>query len=95
MRSQRWLFALLATAAVACTFAGTTAAKDKVKAKDVCALPAEDEAACHAKVVTDDAGAPLATTSPTGLTPQDFWSAYNLPYSTGGAGICAIHAAHP
>jgi subtilase family serine protease len=86
MRSQRWLFALLAAAVIASAFAGASAAKDKVKAKDVCTLGAEDEAACHAKVVTDDAGTPLATTSPTGLTPQDFWSAYNLPYSTGGAG---------
>jgi subtilase family serine protease len=86
MSSQRLLFALLATALAACTFAGATAAKDKVKAKDVCTLAADDEAACHAKVVTDDAGTPLASTSPTGLGPQDFWSAYNLPYSTGGAG---------
>jgi subtilase family serine protease len=86
MRSQRWLFALLAAAVIASAFAGGSAAKDKVKAKDVCTLSAEDEAACHAKVVTDDAGTPLASTSPTGLTPQDFWSAYNLPYSTGGAG---------
>jgi subtilase family serine protease len=44
------------------------------------------DARCHARVVTDARGNPLATTAPTGYGPQQFWTAYGLPSASAGAG---------
>jgi subtilase family serine protease len=52
----------------------------------VCPGAVAASARCHAQVVTDERGNPLATTAPTGLGPADFASAYKLSPSTGGAG---------
>jgi subtilase family serine protease len=52
----------------------------------VCPGAVADSLRCHAQVVTDERGNPLATSAPTGLGPADFASAYNLSPSTGGAG---------
>jgi subtilase family serine protease len=41
---------------------------------------------CHALVVTDSVGNPLASISPTGLSPTDIKTAYSFPAATGGAG---------
>jgi subtilase family serine protease len=45
----------------------------------VCPGPAQqDTAECHARVVTDGNGKPLATTGPSGYGPADLQAAYNL-----------------
>ena len=63
---------------------GQTAASDKqtalhepVKHAAVCPGPAAPGTAhCHAHVVVDDSGEPLATSGPSGYVPSDLRSAY-------------------
>src|SRR5207253_1721635 len=53
----------------------------------VCPAPGVAAARCHALVVTDGVGNPLASTSPTGLSPVTIKAAYNFPTAgTPGAG---------
>jgi len=52
----------------------------------VCGAPGRDDTACHARVTTDGAGNPLASTGPVGYGPVQFQTAYSLPSSTAGAG---------
>jgi subtilase family serine protease len=59
-----------------------------VHSRNVCGPPAKANAGCHAKVVTDGKGQPLATAGPTGLNPADIQAAYKL--SGGLAGTVAI-----
>ncbi len=57
----------------------------------VCPGPAsENDARCHARVVTDDKGTPVATASPAGLDPTDLHTAYSLPWSSSGTPTIAI-----
>ena len=52
----------------------------------VCANAGHAATACHARVITDSAGKPLASTGPVGYGPAQFQTAYSLPSSTAGAG---------
>jgi len=54
--------------------------------KFVCSNPGHDATACHARVITDAAGKPLASTGPVGYGPTQFQTAYSLPSSTAGSG---------
>jgi subtilase family serine protease len=66
---------------------GGGAANVHASAAAVCPAPAFGAAHCHALVVTNGVGNPLATTSPTGLSPATIKSAYNFPTSsTAGTG---------
>lgn len=49
-------------------------------------MPGTGVAACHARVVTDASGAPLATALPAGYGPSDLQSAYGVVGATGGSG---------
>jgi subtilase family serine protease len=55
------------------------AANGNASERAVCPGPVFAAARCHAEVVTDSRGNPLATTSPTGYGPAVFHSAYALP----------------
>jgi subtilase family serine protease len=52
--------------------------------KPVCGPVPPGEARCHAEVVTDANGTPLATSGPTGLAPVDLQSAYKLTSASAG-----------
>jgi subtilase family serine protease len=52
----------------------------------VCSSPGHDATACHARVITDAAGKPMASTGPVGYGPAQFQTAYSLPSATAGAG---------
>jgi len=62
-----------------------------VKHSSVCPGPASpDSARCHAHIVVDDSGSPLASAGPSGYAPADLRSAYNIT-ATGSTGtIIAI-----
>ena len=47
--------------------------------RHVCAVPSANTARCGALVVTNAKGAPVVTTAPTGFSPAQLHSAYNLP----------------
>jgi subtilase family serine protease len=66
------------------SFAGTAQAAPGKAHKRVCAKPTGLVAACHAVVVTDSGGKPLATAAPAGYGPADLRSAYSLT-ATGDA----------
>src|SRR4051794_27440042 len=63
--------------------AAASASAPKVTAlpnRPVCPGPASFAAAdCHARVITDRGGTPMATAGPTGYSPAQFHSAYELP----------------
>ena len=83
------LFALVAVALLSTLgFAGAGgAANGHASSAAVCPAPAVAAARCHALVVTDGVGNPLASTSPTGLSPVTIKAAYNFPTAgTPGAG---------
>src|SRR6266568_6172632 len=86
MRALRRFAALLVVSAPLLLASTGQAVNDHANYRAVCPGAELDSARCHADVVTDERGNPNATTSPTGLGPQDFWSAYNLPATTAGAG---------
>jgi subtilase family serine protease len=69
-------------------FAGSgTAANGHASSAAVCPAPAFGAAHCHALVVTDAHGNPLAATSPSGLSPATIKSVYSYTTSaTAGAG---------
>ena len=83
------VYALVAAAGLA-AFAlvgGGAAANDHASAAAVCPGPAFDAAHCHAQVETDAHGNPMASTSPTGLSPATIKSVYGYSTSsTAGAG---------
>jgi subtilase family serine protease len=81
------LVVLSAAPAVAAPGHGTPAA-GSVANRRVCGPPAVGAAACHARVtVSPDGITPMASSSPTGLSPAMIKSAYNFPSSsTAGAG---------
>ena len=76
--------ALAASLLVVVAAAG--AANGRANYRAVCPAALVGSARCHAQVVTDARGNPLATSSPTGYGPVQFQAAYGLPSSTAGAG---------
>jgi subtilase family serine protease len=76
---------VLATVA-ALAVAVPSAQAANVHSRNVCGPPTPGSAHCHAKVVTDGKGDPLATAGPAGLNPVDLQAAYALPSATAGAG---------
>jgi subtilase family serine protease len=66
------------------------AANAHASARAVCPAPDAGAARCHALVVTNARGNPLATTSPTGYGPAQFHGAYNLPTAASGNQTVAI-----
>jgi subtilase family serine protease len=67
--------------------AAAQAANGHANHRAVCPSPPAGFAHCHALVVTDRQGNPLASTSPTGLDPATIQSVYGFPTaSTAGAG---------
>jgi len=67
------------------------AAHAPVRHARVCPGPASaGSARCHAHVVVDDSGQPLATSSPSGYTPSDLRSAYNITGTGTSSTIIAI-----
>jgi subtilase family serine protease len=80
---------LIAAVVVAVSIAGfgavpAAAANFHASSRAVCPSAPERTARCHARVVTDVRGNPLATTSPTGYGPGQFRTAYGLT-STGSS----------
>ena len=76
---RRFLLAA-ACAGAALTFVSAGAgANEHASARAVCPGPVFAAARCHALVVSDARGNPLATTSPTGYGPAQFRGAYGLP----------------
>lgn len=67
------------------------AAKPALRHAAVCPGPAADgDARCHAHVVVDDKGQPLASSGPSGYNPVDLRSAYNVTESGSSSTIIAI-----
>jgi hypothetical protein len=59
--------------------------------RPVCPGPiARGAAGCHARVITDRKGTPLAESSPSGYGPADFHGAYDLPTSSASPQTIAI-----
>src|SRR5919109_3654863 len=57
----------------------TQAATPAVHVRPVCPGPVVAAVHCHAEVVTDQRGNPLASSSPSGYGPAQFRTAYGLP----------------
>ena len=86
---------LLATAAPAqqqgLADATPAAAHAPVRHARVCPGPAQaGTARCHAHVVVDELGQPLATSGPSGYTPSDLRSAYNVTGTGASSTLIAI-----
>jgi subtilase family serine protease len=86
MTGLQRLAALIVLSAPLVLASGVQAVNGHANYHAVCPGTVIDSARCHAQVVTDERGNPNATSAPTGLGPQDYWSAYNLPATTAGAG---------
>lgn len=87
--NRRTLFAVLvgALAAVVLPVVAAEGANGHANYRAVCPGPPAGYAHCHELVVTDRHGNPLASTSPTGLSPATIKSAYDFSTSsTAGAG---------
>jgi hypothetical protein len=56
----------------------------------VCPGPPIGTAGCHARVITDRTGTPMATSGPTGYGPPQFHGAYELPTTASTAQTIAI-----
>jgi subtilase family serine protease len=87
---KRQLFAFVAlvplTAALTIsTLSPALAFNNHASSRAVCPAPEAAHARCHAKVISDAHGNPLATSGPTGYGPAQFHGAYGLP-KTGPAG---------
>lgn len=55
--------------------------------RPVCPGPAAvGNAHCHARIITDKQGNPVAAAAPSGYGPVQFQTAYSLPSSTAGSG---------
>jgi subtilase family serine protease len=76
--------ALVGAAAVGALLAALTAfgANANASSRAVCPSPPSGYAHCHALVVTDARGNPLASTSPTGLSPATIKSVYGFSTSS-------------
>lgn len=80
MKRALALAAAAAAVAVPLLLSGTGgAANIQASAVAVCPAAPDGSAHCHALVVADQHGNPLATTSPTGYGPAQFHGAYDLP----------------
>src|SRR4051794_19591882 len=91
MRFLRWLAPAASLVAVLLVVAQTgAAAPGNGRAQRVWSSPANETAECNALVVTDGKGSPNATTAPTGLSPQQFHTAYQLPTAAPNAQTIAI-----
>jgi subtilase family serine protease len=90
------MYALAAAVGVSLVLAGGGgAANEHASAAAVCPTPAFGAAHCHALVVTDRNGNPLASTSPTGLSPATIKSVYGYTTSStagGGQTIAIVDA---
>ena len=75
------LIAAIATGALLVT-TGALGANAHASSRAVCPSPSAGAAHCHALVVTDARGNPLASSSPTGLSPATIRSAYGFPTSS-------------
>ncbi len=60
--------------------------------KDVCSAGNPDEVKCHAKVITDDKGAPQYSSGPIGYKSLQFRTAYNLLSATGSKLVAIVDA---
>jgi subtilase family serine protease len=91
---RRWLpTAGAVTALLTLVFAAPVPAQGAnahASSRAVCPAPEAAAARCHALVVTDTRGNPMATTSPTGYGPAQFHGAYNLPTTSSGNQTIAI-----
>jgi hypothetical protein len=58
--------------------------------KPVCPGPIVEAADCHARVVTNSAGTPLANSGPFGYSPADFHTAYALPTTASTSQTIAV-----
>jgi subtilase family serine protease len=87
---RSWGIAVAISALLALVPAAAGAVPTKPQ-RPVCPGPASGASAlCHAHVVTDHRGTPLASTSPTGYGPAKFHGAYNLPSTSPVAQTIAI-----
>lgn len=90
------VYAFAAAVGVSLVLAGGGgAANEHASAAAVCPAPALGAAHCHALVVTDRNGNPLASTSPTGLSPTTIKSVYGYATSStagGGQTIAIVDA---
>jgi hypothetical protein len=87
-------FVMAGALALALSLAGVSAAlaasPSPRPSQRVCPGPVREAAACHARVVTDGTGTPLASSGPTGYGPAQFHGAYQLPYSAPAPQTIAI-----
>lgn len=93
MKRPTLLLAAAAAAAACIPLALATAgsaANDHAADAAVCPGAPVDTARCHARVVTDARGNPMATTSPTGYGPAQIQAAYNLAGLSGSGRTVAI-----
>jgi len=98
----RKLIALLFTASLAAAAVGTTASADAGGTpnlgqspyhRNVCVDTGQAGVAhCHAQVVTDAQGKPLATSGPSGYGPADLKQAYALANATGTGTVAIVDA---
>jgi subtilase family serine protease len=90
MRLRRIGMAMLAAGGLVLAGANTVAAapggQAAVHAHRVCATGKDGSAGCHSWVVTDAKGKPMASTGPTGLSPDTIKAAYNWTAIGDGAG---------
>jgi subtilase family serine protease len=86
MRVWRIIGDCVALAASLLVVGAAGAANGHASSRAVCPSALVGFARCHAQVVTDARGNPLAASSPTGYGPVQFQTAYSLPSSTAGAG---------
>jgi subtilase family serine protease len=92
---RRALLCLAFAAAVAVPLAlvaGGGAANSNANDRAVCPGPETDAARCHARIVTDARGNPLATTSPTGLGPSQLRTAYGVASASSAQTIAIVDA---
>jgi len=82
--------ALVAGAILLAPIPPAGAANANANAHAVCPAAPVGDVRCHALVVTDARGNPMATTSPSGYGPAQFHGAYNLPTTASGAQTIAI-----
>jgi len=89
-----WMALIAAGAFGSSAFAQTqteSADAPSVKTKHVCGVaPEAGFAACHAQVVVDEAGLPLAAVAPSGYGPADLRDAYKITSSGSSAHTIAI-----
>jgi len=90
-RTGRFAIAVAAAAAAAAVSVTTAGAVNGHASFRAVCPPAElASARCHADVVTDQQGNPLATTSPTGYGPAQFQTAYGLTAAAAAASTQTI-----